>query len=258
MGSNTEKNVNSSVMRSLLILEYLSERDYGVSAIELCTNLSFNKATTYNLLYTLEECGYVSKRGDGKYHLTNRILILGNQFIHSQRIIGVFRQCTTALRRKYECCFNLASLNQNGNAIVLDSINTDKVGAGYAMPGSSLPLHATSTGKALLAFSSKHIIKKYMESPLGTFKYTKHTITTYPDMLREIGRIQLQGYALDNKEYNENTCCSSAPIFDNNNKIVAAVSISGQSEYVMPRRPELIEETKKLAKRISTEIAKLE
>jgi len=59
--------------------------------------------------------------------------------------------------------------------------------------------------------------------------------------------VKLQGYAIDNEESMVGLRCVAAPVFDDRNRVVAAVSSSGQSAEVneesLPQLIRLIQDT---------------
>ena len=56
---------------------------------------------------------------------------------------------------------------------------------------------------------------------------TEYTITDYEKLLEEIRQVRIKGYAIDDREQNDHLLCVGAPVFDNHNKVIAAVSTSG-------------------------------
>jgi DNA-binding IclR family transcriptional regulator len=85
-------------------------------------------------------------------------------------------------------------------------------------------LHNTSLGKCFLAYDEvllNNIIHKEL------IKKTPYTITDSAMLLDEVNKVRKQGYAVDNREQDERMLCIGAPIFGQNNNIIAAISVSG-------------------------------
>ena len=61
----------------------------------------------------------------------------------------------------------------------------------------------------------------------GMPKFTAATIDNEKDLIVELERIRVQGYAMDNMENEPDGRCIAAPIMDGNRKVIAAVSVSG-------------------------------
>ncbi|MDD2491958.1 MAG: IclR family transcriptional regulator C-terminal domain-containing protein, partial [Bacteroidales bacterium] len=58
-------------------------------------------------------------------------------------------------------------------------------------------------------------------------KYTKNTLSSAKDIIKELESIKEQGYAIDNEEREEGVTCIAAPIFDCYGEAIASISISG-------------------------------
>lgn len=58
-------------------------------------------------------------------------------------------------------------------------------------------------------------------------KFTDKTITTAAELRSELVRIKKVGYAFDDEERELGVSCIAAPIFDFDQEIIAAMSISG-------------------------------
>jgi DNA-binding IclR family transcriptional regulator len=58
-------------------------------------------------------------------------------------------------------------------------------------------------------------------------KFTATTIVKEQALLIELEKVRTQGYALDNTENEPDGRCIAAPIFDPDNKVFAALSVSG-------------------------------
>ena len=72
-------------------------------------------------------------------------------------------------------------------------------------------------------------------------------------MYEELKKVRMQGYSIDNKEYSEDLICIAAPIYDFENKIVAAMSISvPESRYTPSRAEEIIAALKEAAMEVSS------
>ena len=96
------------------------------------------------------------------------------------------------------------------------------------------PLHCTGLGKALLAGFTDKEMKAYLASTELT-KYTRKTIVE-PDMLSEhIRKVTEEGVAFDLEELDKGVHCIAAPIYDHENRTIAAISISAPSARMAPK-----------------------
>jgi IclR family acetate operon transcriptional repressor len=92
--------------------------------------------------------------------------------------------------------------------------------------GSPLPLHASGVGKVLLAYlPEKELHETLNRIPLT--RLTPKTIVSKAALLAELARIREQGYGVTDQEAHMDAHTVSAPIFDVNGKVRAAVSAAG-------------------------------
>lgn len=114
-----------------------------------------------------------------------------------------------------------------GDAVVyLDKIAPSRSVCMTSRIGKTNPVHCTSVGKALLAFSSSELQKKI----LTDIKYERLTPKTHANrkaLLRDLEAIRRRGYAIDDEEIEEGVRCIGAPILNAEGQPVAAISLSG-------------------------------
>jgi DNA-binding IclR family transcriptional regulator len=101
-----------------------------------------------------------------------------------------------------------------------------------------VPVHATSTGKALLAFSSRSAVAWMIESPLTA--YTTTTITDPEELEEELTRTRTRGYGVCRGEYEATAFGVSAPVLNAAGEPVAVVSIWGPEGRVGDERFEAL------------------
>lgn len=84
---------------------------------------------------------------------------------------------------------------------------------------------------------------------------TGQTITQKQALREELKKIAKDGYAIDNRELDENIRCLSGPIRDESGKVVAALSFSGPTTRVnMVRLKTFIKTMTDISEKISQEL----
>jgi DNA-binding IclR family transcriptional regulator len=95
-------------------------------------------------------------------------------------------------------------------------------------PGTRMPLHASASGKALLANMSDLDIDQLLpESPLPASTRVTHCHRN--GLLAEIRLIRERGYAKQTEEFVEGISAVATPVFDAGGRALAALSIAGPS-----------------------------
>jgi DNA-binding IclR family transcriptional regulator len=118
-------------------------------------------------------------------------------------------------------------------------VNVDQVqGAAaisaYNWVGQLTPLHATSSGKVLLAALSRAERVEVLTG--GLARYTRATITAKTRLERELAASREAGYATTVEEYETGLNAMAAPVRDSSGAVVAAVSASGPAFRLTPDR----------------------
>ncbi|OLF08511.1 IclR family transcriptional regulator [Actinophytocola xinjiangensis] len=209
-----------AVDRAISVLEILArEGDGGVS--EVATELGVHKSTAFRLLNALERRGLVEQSQDrGRYRLGFGVV----------RLAGAVSGGLEITRRGRPVCERLAGeLGETVNIAVAQAryaVNLDQVGGGCAdWVGLLTPLHATSSGKVLLAHRTARRRAELMSRDMRRF--TRNTITTGHQLAEHLETVQRRGYAVTVEEYEVGLNAVAAPVRDPEGNVFAALSASG-------------------------------
>lgn len=234
-----------SVERALDILELLSrsEGELGVSELGAATGLALG--TVHRLLGTLISRGYARQNPTTrKYGLGLRALGMADA---AREHIGPLAQpFLQELMQVSQETANLAILEQN-STMYIHQIPATRMVRMFTKPGNRAPVHATGTGKVLLAYQPAEVVQAIIRQN-GLPSITPNTITDLPSLLQELDLIRERGYAVDFEEQEEGVRCLAAPIFSPNGEILAAISLSGPATRLHEAHlEELIPHIKRIA-----------
>ena len=95
--------------------------------------------------------------------------------------------------------------------------------------GGRAPLHLTSVGKLFLALDDPQRVRAYAMRT-GLAGHTKNSITELPLLERELAAVRANASARDNEELELGVRCMAAGIFDDQDKLVAGLSISAPAD----------------------------
>ena len=98
-------------------------------------------------------------------------------------------------------------------------------------------LHSTSLGKAILSTYAEEEVKQIIVRR-GLPEKTENTITTRAELFEELGQTQDRGYAFDDEENISGLRCISVPVFQDEENVFSAVSVSGPSRRMTQERVE--------------------
>jgi DNA-binding IclR family transcriptional regulator len=220
-----------SVDRALSILEILARRrDAGVT--DIGKELGVHKSTAFRLLAVLENRGFVEQAEErGTYRLGFGVV----------RLAGAITAQLDLTRQSRPSCERLAAdLDETVNIAVLDgnrAVNISQVRGGasvasYNWVGQQTPLHATSSGKVLLAFAPPGVRASVLADPLE--KFTDATIADGAALKAELDRIRDAGWGCTTEEYEVGLNAVAAPVRGADGSVVAALSISGPAYRLAP------------------------
>lgn len=223
--SNKEKVAVPTIERAFRILEALSEEENGSGISELSKELGLAKSTTFNILTSLTQLGYCYKSGaDGKFHLSLKLYSLGSAAAERMDLRRLAASILRDLADGAGETINLGTI-QGDEAVYIDCLPSSHPVTVVTWPGQRLPLHSTALGKALLAWRPLEEAQTILAgSELKAF--TPATVTSIPQILRELQRVRADGYALDNEEDALGMRCIGAPVFDQSGRAVAAISLT--------------------------------
>src|SRR3954471_6031250 len=173
-----------SVDRAIAVLEILArEGDAGVS--EIADQVGIHKSTASRLLGALMARDLVHQNSErGKYQLGFGILRLAASIPSRLSLVHEARPVLEALAEEFKETVNLAVLRSN-YAVNVDQAMGPSTLATYDWVGSLTPLHATSSGKVLLAAltaDERNAILKRVGLPART----PRTITSRSELEKQL------------------------------------------------------------------------
>ncbi|MER6923796.1 IclR family transcriptional regulator [Streptomyces spiralis] len=216
-----------SVDRAISVLEILAQRgEAGVS--EVAGEIDVHKSTAFRLLGALEARGLVEQAVErGKYRLGFGIVRLAGAVTGRIDITQQGRPVCERLAEEIGETVNIAVLQEH-YAINLYQVRGPAAITAHNWVGQLTPLHATSSGKILLAnLPAKERAALLAEA--GLKKVTPHTITAKTKLEKNLAEARERGYAWTTEEFEIGLHAIAAPIRDRDGDVVAALSASGPS-----------------------------
>jgi len=203
------------------ILDVLADSAEGVSLADVAATTDLPKSSAFRYLTTLESRNYVEKdRESGNYRIGRSLLpTRGRQLeMLSERAQPVMAE----LRDRFGETVNLGVLD--GDRIsYIDILESPKRMRLAARRGDRHPIHSTALGKAVAATLPEAVVISILVGE-GMPQLTPRTITEVDGFLEELEEIRQRGYALDDRENEEDGRCVAAALPGAD--LPAAISIS--------------------------------
>ena len=244
-----------SVDRALTVLEILArDGDAGVSGI--AEEMGIHKSTASRLLGSLVNRELVHQDNErGKYRLGFGILRLASSIPGRLGLVREARPVAERLAEQFKETVNLAVLRSN-YAVNLDQAMGPSTLATFDWVGSLTPLHATSSGKVLLAALAPEDRDPILKEA-GLPARTPHTITDRRALENELAEVARNGYAVVREEFEIGLNAAAVPIFNHLDTVIGAISISGPAFRFDPQgTPDVIEGLKQAGLEISARMGR--
>ena len=214
-----------SVDRALQILEILA-RNGRTSVGEVAVELGVHKSTASRLLGALEVRDLVEQdAGRGKYDIGVGVLSLASAVSARLSITQRVRPSLERLAEELGETANLA-VCRAGHAVNLDQAMGLSPLTTYDWIGNSTPLHATASGKILLAAMEPAERSRVLgRRPLT--QHTSATITSRRALDGQLREIRQTGFAFTLGELVEGLNAAAVAVTDHRGQVVGSISLSG-------------------------------
>lgn len=222
-----------SLERAITLLEATADSaPDGETATNLAIRCGLNRATAWRLLSTMEQYGMVERDP-----LTSRYTVgfAVARMASAAGFDGLIRRSHGILRQVSEQTgetANLAVVQQLGLTYI-DEV-TPPVVLSAKWLGRQAPLHATSTGKALLAWLPAEEVDVLLAEPLTA--YTDTTVADRGRLRAELAETRERGYSVCAGEMERNLYGVSAPVLGTRERPFAVLSIWGPQDRVPESR----------------------
>lgn len=212
-----------SVVTAFRILEEVARRQpVGVS--ELSRALELPKSTTQRGLAVLHDLGWI-RPGDGDttvWSLTTKALAIGSQ----AEDLGIREVALPVMKELNELTQeNVHLAVPDGDWVTLvEKVDSAKAVRTFHRLGAMAPIHASSTGKSILARRARDEVQGVIDR--GLDRYNERTIVDADALWEELARIREVGYAVNRGEWREDVTALGAALLDGAGRAVAAISVS--------------------------------
>jgi DNA-binding IclR family transcriptional regulator len=210
------------------------------SATALAETVGLNRTTTWRILTTLQHAHLVNlDKETGTYCLGFGLIDLAGQ-AEGEALVRSARGVLHHLAARAKETAALAVVRGGVLTYAAEATADTVVAAGWQ--GREVAVHATSTGKVLLAFSHPAEVRVLLRLPNGGRlpRYTPSTITSLTELEKELALIRERGYAVCRGEFESTAWGVSAPVLDAAGRLVAVVSLWGPSERLTEDRFEAL------------------
>lgn len=219
--------INRSVARALEMLELVAASKDELTITEISKQLGIPKSTTFDILYTLLDKGYLEQANEKQksFKLGVKLFQTGACYLEQTPFQNVAH---LVLERLAEVAGETAflALVNNDELVYFDKVESPDSVRTSARIGSNNPLYCTGLGKAILAALPDEEVKAILARTGGLKAITPYTCTDEAKFFAILNQARQHGYAIDDREHNAEVFCLAAPVYNLQGKVYAAISVA--------------------------------
>jgi IclR family transcriptional regulator, acetate operon repressor len=209
-----------------LVLESDAPRGLG----ELAADAGLPKSTASRLLGALERNGLVEQEGlRGAFRAGPVLARFAGRGISARRLIELSERPMAALAEATGETINVAIAGAEGVEHLAQIDSRHYLGTSHWV-GRNVPYHCSANGKVLVAFGAAGAEPGLLQA------HTSRTITEPALFSAELARIRRDGFATAVDELELGLSAVAAPVLDESGRAIAALSVSGPTLRLSPRR----------------------
>lgn len=218
------------------LLEYFAQHKQTATLTEIAQHFGWPRSSTFNLIGTLTARGFLFEpRTRGGYYPTPRWLRLSQELTAVESIPESLQQI---LREIADLTGETSAIAvpTGAKAVYLEVIESPKAVRYSAQVGKTIPMHATTTGRALLSQYSPRDRAAFLDKV--SFKaYTPTTLMSAEDVELEIERSLKRGWFESNAEFTSDLGGVAIPLSVNDRQF--ALLVAGPMFRIQPRYEEV-------------------
>ena len=213
-----ETSFSKSILKTLSILEQYSKADeLGIK--ELSESTGIPASTVQRIVNTLVMKQYLVQNPHTlKYQLGIAFFNISSRYSNSRDWVEVAKAHMEEQVEKTQETVNLAIL-QGKSVIYLTKVDSPHILRPNFTVGTAYPALNTALGRCLLAYQPWDKVERMIRLQPNFNK----DINEFHEMLEEVER---NGYATEDEEFQPGLFCIAAPVWDANDRVVAAISTS--------------------------------
>ncbi len=245
--------IKMSAKKTLEILSLFNLENRELTVAQMSNMLNIPQSSVYRYIRTLKENKYLFETSKGTYLPGIKFLELGNIVMLENELsltaIPFMRQVTNKIGET-----SVLLVPAGLQAVCIENVSSPHHHIRVSCErGSSLPLYAGASSKAILAYMGNEIVNKLYK--LGMIqRHTENTIIEKEALMENLNQIRMTGYAVSDNELDEGVFAYAVPIFSKNN-IIGSLGISGPKERMIKEDEiMLIGTLKKAAEEIQKQI----
>lgn len=220
-----------AINKAFEILDVFFTRGEALSITEIAKLANISASTSHRITSILVDRGYIEQDGKrGKYSLSRQKLVYLAGIIKKRLKI---RNIALPYLKELSQTVNeavLMSLRRGYVVYNLEVVNSDRL-LNITPDSTTFSLYSTGVGKTFLAYMSEKDLNEYLSSIILKPR-TPNTITDVDELKRHLKKTRKDGVALEDEEQELGLRMVSAPVFDWDENVIAAIGVLGPTSRI--------------------------
>lgn len=221
-----------AALRAIRLLKLFTAETPELQLAEVCAQSGLNKTTAHRLLQALYSEELLHRNpATGSYRLGPGLMALGVLALSSN---DLRLRTRPVLRRLADDTGETATLEIpiDDTMLILDEVTSKHFVGAAGNVGTRWPMHATSTGKALIAFDTRG--PERLSKRLSAL--TANTITQHESLQKQLDEIRRRGFAESVDELEDGFSGVGTVVRGAMGEVLGAISICGPTQRLSERR----------------------
>ena len=226
--------LNQSVRKAITLLRATADdRNANVSSLARAAGLP--RATALRMIQTLEQEGFLLRiPGDDRVLLGPELLRLARGTDEQLLLREASRPIVGELVATLRETVTLSVVAPDGGLDLVSQVDAPAQLRPRSWVGQRFPLHASASGKVLLASYDDEHLERFLSEPLARF--TSATITTAGALRAELERVREQRYAVSRDEEEEGLSGIATGICGPAGELVGVLTVGGPTQRLDRQR----------------------
>lgn len=213
-----------SLETALDVLKIFIDAESALSVAEVVELVGLNKSHTSKILSSLRSAGMLEQDSKSRrYSVGVEAFELGTRYLMRQQLA---RDALPIMRQMVDTCGHSSTLSiqRGGHVLHIMAVEGPLYIDGRWRVGNRLPLHATSAGRVLLAWTPEAELQGNI-SDLELVPITPQTITDPSVLFERIKATRHSGVAITRGESAPGLAAMAVPVFDSGDQVEAALGL---------------------------------
>jgi DNA-binding IclR family transcriptional regulator len=241
-----------SVLRAMRLLDLFERGQPEMSLAEFARRSGYSKSTTYRLLVTLVQAGWLERSPTGAFRLTIKAFQVGSVLVDSLELRHEAGPIMARMAAELDQAVYLV-VAAGTRAVCLERIDSGQgVRVADLYIGGSQPLNLGAAPRALLAFDEDRLLPPLLKE--GLSRRTEYSLVDPKELQDDLAETRRRGYSISDEDVTSGIGAIGAPILGADGIAVAALSFGGLRQHVLPPEPTHVARLLQACEEVSTRL----